>query len=96
MGPGRGNRQNRHQRRTSREKVILSIWLVSEGIIFDCTQMEKVFQAYQLSCPKKSSLLMIDDNARPPTTSKTRQKLQMLGVKVFCHPPFSSDLALIE
>ncbi|PIC31813.1 hypothetical protein B9Z55_012380 [Caenorhabditis nigoni] len=30
---------------------------------------------------------MVHDNAKPLTFLKTRQKLQMLGVKIFCHLP---------
>ncbi|CAO4365734.1 unnamed protein product [Caenorhabditis nigoni] len=42
------------------------------------------------------NLLMIHDNARPPTILKTRQELQMLGVKNFCYSSYSPDLALTE
>ncbi len=43
--------------------------------------------------PKKSSVLLFHDNARPRTAKKTQDLLKKLGWTVFNHPPYSPDIA---
>ncbi|WKY10318.1 hypothetical protein Q1695_002566 [Nippostrongylus brasiliensis] len=58
-----------------------------------CNQLQKLSDAVRVTRPEIDKIYFLHDNARPHTSTLTRQKLQMLGWEVISHPPYSPDLA---
>lgn len=61
-----------------------------------CKQLERLKEAIEKKRPKlnnRDGVVFHHDNARPHTSSMTRQKLTELGWEVLMHPPYSPDLA---
>ncbi|KAL7735182.1 hypothetical protein ACLKA6_014898 [Drosophila palustris] len=62
-----------------------------------CQQLDKLNAAIKEKRPElinRKGVIFHQDNARPPTSLMTRQKLGQLGWEVLMHPPYSPDLAL--
>uniref|UniRef100_A0A5S6Q5J1 Tc1-like transposase DDE domain-containing protein n=1 Tax=Trichuris muris TaxID=70415 RepID=A0A5S6Q5J1_TRIMR len=61
-----------------------------------CRELETAFKKLAEMWPSlanRKGPLLLQDNARPHTSLKTRQKLNELGVEVLLHPAYSSDLS---
>ncbi|EFO98411.1 hypothetical protein CRE_29217 [Caenorhabditis remanei] len=52
-----------------------------------------MIQSHRSSRPEIDHLVLLHDNARPHTATKTRNFLKAQGVEVLPHPPYSLDLA---
>ena len=80
---------------------ILHFEFVPNGHFIDselyCQQLERVYvklkEKYPAMISEKCTLLQ-QDNAKPHTAKKTKEKFEQLdGVEILPHPPFSPDLA---
>ncbi len=58
-----------------------------------CVTMETLKRRIRHVWPKRMVFLLQHDNARPHTSRETKARLEVLGYKVLCHPPYSPDLA---
>lgn len=93
---------DRHQR-----KHLLSVWWDAKGVIYYellpagktitasiyIDQLQKLADAMREKRPRRSTVHLLHDNARPHTASDTRQKIAELGWHPVAHPPYSPDLA---
>ncbi|CAD6193300.1 unnamed protein product [Caenorhabditis auriculariae] len=66
-------------------------WTVTASIYSD--QLEKLAAAIGEKRPRRASVHLQHDNARPHVGKETQQKLATLGWGTAAYPPYSSDLA---
>uniref|UniRef100_A0A5S6QEK5 Histone-lysine N-methyltransferase SETMAR n=1 Tax=Trichuris muris TaxID=70415 RepID=A0A5S6QEK5_TRIMR len=61
-----------------------------------CAELEKMHEKLQRSRPalaNRKGPILLHDNARPPISQMTIQKLHHLGYETLSHPPYSPDLS---
>ncbi|CAD6188096.1 unnamed protein product [Caenorhabditis auriculariae] len=72
-------------------KIVLCYWTVTASIYSD--QLEKLAVAIRKNRPRRASVHLQHENARPHVGKKTQQKLATLGWETVAYPPYSTDLA---
>jgi len=92
---------------TRSRKVMLCVWWDSKGALYFellptgstitaltyADQLQKLADAIREKRPRRSSVHLLHDNARPHIASATKKKLAELGWQTVPHPPYSPDLA---
>ena len=61
-----------------------------------CSQLDQLKPALDTKCPElvnRKHIIFHQDNARPPVSLMTRQKLLERGWEVLIHLPYSQDIA---
>lgn len=62
------------------------------GIVY-ANQLQKLADAVREKRPRRASVHLLHDNARPHVANETREKLEELGWDTVPHPPYSPDIA---
>ena len=69
-------------------------------IAFVCSNLKSCFPELDKKCPElvnfRKRIIFHQDNARLHVSLMTRQKLLQVGCKVWCHPPYSPDIAPVD
>ena len=65
-----------------------------------CTQLDQLKAALNKKCPELVNfgkrIIFHQDNTRPHVSLMTRQKLLQVGWAVWCHLPYSPDIAPVD
>ena len=86
---------------------MLSVWWDAKGVLYFellpagttitattySKQLQNLAKAIQEKRPRRTTVHLLHDNARPHVASSTKKKLAELGWLTVPHPPYSPDLA---